>query len=291
MWHCRVVSPNSDKRRQELAAYLKARRAQLAPDVVGVASGPRRRVQGLRREEVANLAQVSYSWYTRLEQGQDVHATAEVIDSIAVALRLTDDEHRHLRRLAELPLDLHDGGDDRVDEPARQLLQRLLPAPAYIVGPRSDYLAWNDALAAVFCDIAVLPAQHRNILWATFTVPQVRSSLVQWESHARLVVGQFRSEAAAHPSDSRFLKVANELATVSPEFKHWWTTHEVVRSSSGEQSFDHPEVGRLSTYLMQLRMTDRPSLKVVIHLPATPADERKLAAIRGDSRWGAVIAH
>lgn len=283
------MSSNSENRRQELAAYLRARRAQLTPDVVGVPSGPRRRVQGLRREEVANLAQVSYSWYTRLEQGQDVHATAEVIDSIAVALRLTDDEHRHLRRLAELPLDLHDGGDDRVDEHARQLLERLLPAPAYIVGPRTDYLAWNDALVAVFYDIGQLPPQRRNILWATFTVPQVRSALFEWENHARLVVGQFRSEAAAHPTDSRFLKRANELATVSPEFKHWWTTHEVVRSAGGEQAFDHPDVGHLSTYLMQLRMSDRPSLKLVIHLPATPIDERKLETIRGDAHWGAVI--
>jgi transcriptional regulator with XRE-family HTH domain len=285
-----MVSSNSEQRRQELAAYLRARRAQLGPDVVGVPSGPRRRALGLRREEVANLAQVSYSWYTRLEQGQDVHATAEVIDSIAVALRLTDDEHRHLRRLAELPLDLHDGGDDPIDEHALQLLERLLPAPAYIVGPRSDYLAWNDALVAVFCDIALLPPQRRNVLWATFTVPQVRSALFQWEDHARLVVGQFRSEAAAHPSDMRFLKAANELATVSPEFKHWWTTHEVVRAAGGEQAFDHPEVGRLSTYLMQLRMSDRPSLKVVVHLPATPTDQRKLETIRGDAHWGAIVA-
>jgi transcriptional regulator with XRE-family HTH domain len=285
-----MVSSNSEKRREELAAYLRARRAQLDPDVVGLASGSRRRVRGLRREEVANLAQVSYSWYTRLEQGQDVHATAEVIDSIAVALRLTDDEHRHLRRLAELPLELHDGGDDAIDEHALQLLERLLPAPAYIVGPRSDYLAWNDALAAVFCDIGQLPRHRRNVLWATFTVPQVRSALVRWEDHARLVVGQFRSEAAAHPSDMRFLKAANELATFSPEFKHWWTTHEVVRAAGGEQAFDHPEVGRLSTYLMQLRMSDRPSLKVVIHLPATPADACKLDTIRGDANWGALTA-
>jgi transcriptional regulator with XRE-family HTH domain len=273
-----------------MAAFLRARRAQVAPDDVGVVAAPRRRVEGLRREEVANLARVSYSWYTRLEQGQDVHATAEVIDSIAVALQLTDDEHRHLRRLAELPLALQVDAEDRVDDYALQLLEKLLPAPAYIVGPRSDYLAWNDALVAVFCDIGRLPLPRRNVLWATFTVPEVRSALVDWEGHARRVVGQFRSEAAAHPSDTRFLKVANDLAAVSPEFKHWWTTHEVVRAASGEQSFDHPEAGRLSTYLMQLRMSDRPSLKVVVHLPSTAADAHKLETIRGDAKRRAFTA-
>jgi transcriptional regulator with XRE-family HTH domain len=285
------VFSDSEQRRHELAAFLRARRSQLQPEGVGLPSGSgRRRVRGLRREEVANLSQVSYSWYTRLEQGQDVHATAEVIDSIAAALRLTNDEHRHLRRLAGLPLGPHEREDDSVDEHTRQLLERLLPAPAYVIGPRSDYLAWNDALVAVFCDIAALPPQRRNVLWATFTVPKVRAALVDWEEHARLVVGQFRAEAAAHPTDPRFETVAQELAAVSAEFGHWWTSHEVVRAASGTQAFRHPDVGLLSTQLMQLRMIDRPSLKVVIHHPSTPEDIRRLEHLRAHAHWGAVIA-
>ena len=197
---------DSEQRRRELAAFLLARRSRLRPELVGIHVDPaRRRVRGLRREEVAHLSKVSYSWYTRLEQGKDVHATAEVIDSIANALQLTDDELRHLRRLAALPLGPRDGGDVGVDEDVRRLLERMLPAPAYVVGPRSEYLAWNDALVAVFCDIGQLPPEHRSALWAIFTVPKVRSSLVDWEEHARLVVGQFRAEAASHPTtpDSR----------------------------------------------------------------------------------------
>ena len=121
---------DSEQRRRELAAFLRARRSRLRPELVGIhADAARRRVRGLRREEVAHLSKVSYSWYTRLEQGKDVHATAEVIDSIANALQLTDDELRHLRRLAALPLGPRDGGDVEVDEDVRRLLERMLPAP------------------------------------------------------------------------------------------------------------------------------------------------------------------
>jgi len=285
-----VVISDSEQRRRELAAFLRARRAQIQPESVGFTAGSgRRRVRGLRREEVANLSGVSYSWYTRLEQGQDVHATVEVIDSIAAALRLTEDEHRHLRRLAGLPLGPHERQDDSVDEHMRELLERMLPAPAYVIGPRSDYLIWNDALVAVFCDIGALPTEHRNVLWATFMVPKVRESLVDWEEHARLVVGQFRAEAASHPTDPRFGAIAEELATASEEFRHWWSSHEVVRSAGGTQAFHHPAVGLLSTHLMQLRMIDQPSLKVVIHHPSTAEDMRRLELLRAGASWGAVI--
>jgi transcriptional regulator with XRE-family HTH domain len=284
------MASDSEQRRRELAAFLSARRAALAPEQAGLRAGLRpRRVRGLRREEVANLAGVSYSWYTRLEQGQDIHATVEVIDSIAGALQLTDDEHRHLRRLAALPLGEADNHDETVDEHSRQLLARLLPAPAYILGPRSDYLAWNSALSAVFCDVGTLPATRRNVLWATFAVADVRDSLVDWDGHARRVVGQFRAEAAAHPTDSRFGAIADELSSVSDEFRLWWSSHEVVRAAGGAQSFRHPAVGELSTHLMQLRLLDRPSLKLIIHQPSTDADLDKLNRIRGSAQWDARV--
>ncbi|MFI7530260.1 helix-turn-helix transcriptional regulator [Nocardia salmonicida] len=286
------MASDSHARRRELAAFLRARRARLRPESVGLPSaGRRRRVPGLRREEVANLSQVSYSWYTRLEQGQDVQATAEVIDSIAAALQLGGAEHRHVRRLAGLPAGPHPfpRRDDAADEQARKLLEGLLPAPAYVIGPRFDYLAWNDAMLAVFCDIGELPPHRRNVLWATFAVPKVRSALADWEQHARATIGQFRAEAAAHPADTRYSRMAEELAAVSPEFRHWWPEHEVVRAAAGTQEFRHPRVGLLTTYLMQLRLIDRPSLKVVVHLPASPSEVEKLETLRGEADWGAVV--
>ncbi|MFB1298493.1 helix-turn-helix transcriptional regulator [Mycobacterium sp. pW049] len=279
-----------EKRRHELAEFLRSRRAQLKPEEVGLESvAGRRRVKGLRREEVAHLSRVSYSWYTRLEQGYDVQATVDVIDSIASALRLGEAEHRHLRRLAGLPLGNRVGSGQGVGETLRKLLQRLLPAPAYAVGIRSEYLAWNDALSAVFCDIGALPPHHRNVLWATFAVSDVRRSLVDWDEHARLVVGQFRAEAAAHPDDPLFAMMAAELEAVSEHFSRWWATHEVVLSANGRQSFRHPVVGLLSTDLIQFRMIDRPSVKVVVHQPSSEEDELKLNVLRGAVQWGAVI--
>lgn len=247
-------------------------------------------MQGLRREEVAHLSGVSYSWYTRLEQGHDVRATAEVIDSIAYALRLSEAEHRHMRRLSGLSLGNRVDDGHGVDEPIRKMLEQLLPAPAYAVGPRSEYLAWNDALSAVFCDITDLPPDRRNVLWATFMVPGVRRSLVDWDNHARLVVGQFRAEAATHPDDPQYAAMATELETASDEFGRWWATHEVVLSATGQQSFRHHAVGLLCTDLLQFRLVDRPSVKVVVHQPSTDEDERKLDQLRGSARWRAMIA-
>ncbi|QRY42749.1 helix-turn-helix domain-containing protein [Mycolicibacterium boenickei] len=279
------------ERRSELAAFLRSRRGQVQPEQVGLSSEPRRRrVPGLRREEVAHLSRVSYSWYTRLEQGNDVQATADVIDSIASALRLSEAEHRHLRRLSGLPLGSRVDSGHEVGEPLRKMLERLLPAPAYAVGPLSEYLAWNDALSAVFCDIGTLPPTRRNVLWATFTAPGVRQSLVDWDKHARLVVGQFRAEAAAHPDDPRFATMAAELATASGEFSQWWASHEVVLSATGQQSFRHPAVGLLCTDLLQFRLIDRPSVKVVVHQPSSDDDERKLQLLQRPAQWRAVIA-
>ncbi len=284
------TTSESDQRRHELADFLRSRRSQVRPEQVGLpADVGRRRVRGLRREEVAHLSRVSYSWYTRLEQGHDVHATADVIDSIAVALQLSEGEHRHLRRLAGLSLGQRNENALAVDDPIGKLLERVLPAPAYVVDSRFEYLAWNDALAAVFCDIGALPRTRGNVLWATFAVPGVRRSLVNWEEHARQVVGQFRAEAAAHPEDQRFATMAAELNAASEEFRRWWVAHEVVLAAAGQQSFRHAGVGLLSTDLIQLRLIDRPSLKVVVHQPSTDEDERKLEALRGDAHWGAAV--
>jgi transcriptional regulator with XRE-family HTH domain len=284
-----TASSGSETPRADLADFLRSRRSRVQPEQVGLVPAPgRRRVRGLRREEVAHLSRVSYSWYTRLEQGHDVHATVEVIDSIAAALLLLDDEHRHLRRLAGLPLRHRPVSVHGVDAPMLTLLERLLPAPAYVVGVGSEYLAWNGALSAVFCDIAALPPDRRNVLWATFAVPEVRRSLVNWAEHARLVVGQFRAEAAAHPDDRRFERTAAELEAISPEFRRWWASHEVVLAAAGAQSFRHPGVGLLATDLIQLRLVDRPSCKVVVHQPSTAADERKLEMLRGAAPWRAV---
>jgi len=248
--------------------------------LVGAERG-RRRVPGLRREELANLAGVSYSWYTRLEQGREVHATAEVIDSIGAALRLGEDEHRHLRRLAGLPARPVDGRDEDLDVHIHELLNCQLPAPAYVIGTQFDYLAWNRALTAVYYDIGTLPPARRNVLWVTFMVPEVRTSLVAWEDHARSVIAQFRAEAAAHPADQQFSAMANELMSSSPEFREWWETHDVARAGIADQAFHHSEFGMISTRLIQLRLIDRPSLKVVIHLPATPEDSRTLESLIG----------
>jgi transcriptional regulator with XRE-family HTH domain len=282
------VTNESHSRRSELADFLRARRGAVQPTDVGISAGSRRRVSGLRREEVAHLSGVSHTWYSRLEQGRDVHPTTQVIDSIAATLRLSPDEH--LRRLAGLPLSPHDHDHDLADESARRLLEQLLPAPAVVIGPSFDYLAWNDAHSVLFCDIATLPADRRNVLWATFTVPAVRRSLVDWSEHAQAVIGQFRAEVASRPGDPRHALLIKQLAEASVDFRNWWPTHRVRMGHSGIQSFQHPSVGLVTTDLIQLRLIEQPSLKLVVQLPATPQDAARLQQLQGGAHWRAHVA-
>ena len=202
-----MTSSNHDEqaaRRTELGAFLRACRARLAPADVGLPDGSasgRRRTPGLRREEIAQLSGVGVTWYTWLEQGRDISASIQVIDALARALLLTDDQHRHLRELAGLP-------PPEPPVPAGDMLPRLqrlvdaeAPCPASVYDEHFDYLVWNEPYALVRHDPGTLPASRRNMLWMMFTDPVNRARMVRWESAARAVLSQFR--AAAGPPSRR----------------------------------------------------------------------------------------
>ena len=129
--------------------------------------------------------------------------------------------------------------DEDLDEHIRQLLDGQLPAPAYVIRSRFDYLAWNAALTAVYYDIGSLPPARRNALWVTYMVPEVRTSLVAWDEHAQSLMAQFRAEAATHPDDREFSAMATGLMSMSPEFREWWGTHDVARAGIADQAFRH----------------------------------------------------
>ncbi len=178
---------NGSKRRDELADFLRTRRAALQPGDVGLPNGGRRRTAGLRREEVAQLAGVGVTWYTWLEQGRDVRASLDVLEALARALRLTATERTHLLLLGrgEEPPPPKSPAE-RVSPTLKRMMKSLDPNPAFVLGRRWDYLAWNRAACAVFGDFEKVPRGARNHVWLTFMDPARRELWLDWERGMRL---------------------------------------------------------------------------------------------------------
>ncbi|GGU99940.1 transcriptional regulator [Kitasatospora herbaricolor] len=237
----------------ELSDFLRTRRARLQPEDVGlVAYGARRRVPGLRREELAQLAGVSVTYYTRLEQGQSLNASDEVLDALARALRLSPDEHAHLRNIAR-PGRARPRPADRFERAragTRQLIAAMREVPAVVVGHRNEVLAWNPlghALLAGHLDPAA--PDHRgerpNLSRMLFLDPHTRELYRRWEEEARANVAYLRLTAGRHPDDRELAALVGELSMNSPEFAALWARHPVNDCLFGSKELHHPVVGRL----------------------------------------------
>ncbi|MFG2356954.1 helix-turn-helix domain-containing protein [Streptomyces sp. NPDC048521] len=231
-----------------LGAFLKARRAQLTPQECGLPeTDSARRVAGLRREEVAQLAAISVDYYTRLEQGR-VRASAPVLATLVRALRLDDDQQRYLYELA--------GRNDdrprrrrpaqRLRPAMRRLLDQLTHTPALVLGKRLDILAWNPAAVALYTDFAALPPARRNYIHLLFTDPAVRALHQDWNHDARDAVAALRMEAAADPDDPELARLVGELSVQDTDFRTWWAEHRVNSAGYGTKHYHHPLVGDLT---------------------------------------------
>jgi len=257
-------------RHAELAAFLRAQRARLRPADVGLPedSHPgRRRTPGLRREEVAEIAGVSVTWYTWLEQGRNISASEQVIDAVARALRLDPDQRRHIRGLAGLSTapgetDVHD---------ALPRLQRLVdaaaPSIASVYDRHFDYVVWNIPYQRLRHDPSTVPASRRNLLWMMFGDEENRSRLVRWEPAARAVLSQFRAAAGQRPGDPRFAALVAELSQVSPEFREWWAEYPIRSFRPATIAIDHPGTGVIELEMFQLRPVEHPDMLLVLQVP------------------------
>jgi transcriptional regulator with XRE-family HTH domain len=233
--------------RHELGDFLKARRAQLQPQEVGLpGQGAVRKVTGLRREEVAQLAAISVDYLTRLEQGR-VQASVSVLTTLARALRLDDDQQAYLYELVgKTPARPRRRPVQKLRPPMRRLLDQLTETPALVLGRRLDILAWNAGAAALYTDFAQIPASRRNYLRLLFTHPAVRSLHAQWEHDARTAVAAVRMEAAKDPDDPELAVLVGELAVQDADFRTWWAAHQVAGTYYGTKHYRHPVVGDLT---------------------------------------------
>jgi transcriptional regulator with XRE-family HTH domain len=264
------------ERRFELSDFLRTRRAKIMPSDVGLADGPRRRTPGLRREEVALLANIGTTWYTRLEQGLPINVSVEVLDGISRALRLTSDERRHLYLLAGLPLTIAAHDEERVGELVQRVLDGLEPLPAYVRGRRWDVLAWN-ASADALIDFSGATGPARNVVWRLFRDPASRCRHGDPESTMRRCVAQFRAVAAKYPNDPAFRELIEELRGASADFRRLWAEHDVLGSTDGLKRFIHPELGEFILDHTTFELPGDGDMRMVVLTAAAGSEtERKL---------------
>ncbi|WP_371495155.1 helix-turn-helix transcriptional regulator [Kitasatospora sp. NBC_00374] len=236
-------------KRTELIEFLRSRRARLQPEDVGLTPyGGRRRVPGLRREELAQIAGVSTAYYTRLEQGHGENVSAAVLDAIANALRLNQVERDHLNRLTE-PTRRRTRPStrpQRVRPALQQLIDAMTDVPAYVLGRRLDIIAWNALACALLGDFPAMPPDQRNMAWQVFLDPTARELYDDWEGKASDVVAILRMDAGRYPDDPRLASLIGELSVKSGDFRRLWADHDVREKGHGVKELHHPVVGRLT---------------------------------------------
>jgi transcriptional regulator with XRE-family HTH domain len=263
-----------------LGTYLRDRRGKLDPAALGFPS-ERRRTSGLRREEVAQRANISPTWYTWLEQGRGGAPSPDVLDRIARALMLTDIEREHLFLLGlGRPPEVRYRKNGDVTPRLQRVLDKLDPSPALIRTATWDVIGWNRAATVMLGDYGALPPHQRNVLRTIFLDPRARAVQYDWESVARHVVGAFRAEAARAGAAAAVEPLVDELCRLSPEFRTMWRDND-VRGAHGEaiKHIRHPTLGPLAFEYSVFAVDGRTDLSMVVYNPATPDDADKIRSM------------
>ncbi|MGJ5091552.1 helix-turn-helix transcriptional regulator [Bradyrhizobium oligotrophicum] len=263
-----------------LGTYLRDRRAKLDPTAFGLPL-QRRRTPGLRREEVAQRANVSATWYTWLEQGRGGAPSADVLDRIARAMMLTDAEREHLFLLGlGRPPEARYHAIDGVSPRLQRVLDTLDYSPAFVRTATWDIVAWNTAATVVLTDYSTLPEGQRNVLRMMFHDSRVRAAQPNWQAVARYVVASFRADVARAGAARNVQSLVDELCATSPDFAAMWRDNDVQgRHGDGVKVLQHPLAGPLSLEFSGFAVDGRPDLTMVIYNPATPEDADKIRAL------------
>lgn len=266
---------------RELGEYLRQRRSELQPTDVGLPATAFRRVSGLRREEVAQLAGVSTDYYTRLEQGRDLSPSEAVLDAIARALDLDEPGRAHLQHLAHPthPTNRRTTAVQRVRPAVRSMLDAWTDQPAFVLGRRGDVLATNALARALLADFDAMPYRDRNLTKWILLNPAARELYLDWAKIASEMVAILRLDAGAHPGDPRTTELAGELTLNSPAFPKWWSQHKVLDRTWGHKRFYHPVVGPLEIDYEALHLPGDPDQTLFVYR-VPDGDTRSAEALR-----------
>ncbi|MFD1954521.1 helix-turn-helix transcriptional regulator [Paenibacillus thailandensis] len=278
------MDQSNHTRLDELAHFLKTRRARISPEQAGLPNRGRRRTPGLRRSEVAQLSGVSVDWYTWLEQARNIQVSAQVLENIARALQLDPNERKHLFLLAlqQLPADLAPI-EDTVSPPLQRFLDLQGTSPAYVTDARLNVVAWNRSASLIYGNYELMSTRERNTVWRTFTSPYVRQVLQEnWESHARHRLAHFRASYGKFIGDPWWMEIIEDLTRVSPEFRAWWPKHDVLNGPEGKKINHHPKAGLLVFDQISFLATDAAHLTVTINIPSNEDTISKLEKLLSD---------
>jgi transcriptional regulator with XRE-family HTH domain len=268
-------------RRAELAAFLRSRRERISPEQVGLPPGLRRRTPGLRREEVAQLAGVGVTWYTWLEQGRPIKASAQVLGAVAQTLRLDQAERQHLYRLADIAEAAGAPGHtesacEQVPPDVQGIMDSLVPLPASVLNERYDLLGWNAAYAALWPGVIGAGPGERNIMWQNFTHADCCHPYVSRHDQLGRLVAQFRGNYGRHIGEPAWTSFIRRLQGASPHFARLWEEHDVASPVTYLKIFRHPAFPRLAMTSTSLGVLAVPCTRMVVY---TPADQECRIAI------------
>ncbi|HEY9374664.1 helix-turn-helix transcriptional regulator [Streptomyces sp.] len=272
----------TQRRRPELASFLRSRRARVTPQDVGMPPGLRRRTPGLRREEVAQLSGVGVTWYTWLEQGRPINASPQVLDAVARTLRLDPPEREHLYHLAEVAY-APDAEDDAqsISPELQGILDALHPHPAVIYNGRYDVLATNVAYRTLFMGPEHELTDLRNVLWTLFTVPEPTCPLVHRDQELPLMVAQLRGSYGRHVGEPAWESFVRRLSEASGEFARLWASGDVVPPGARVKTFRHDAVGELRMTSVSLSINGMPECRIVTYTPNDDHSRRAMSVLCG----------
>ena len=272
----RPAGPQTGDMDNELGDFLRARRAALDPQRAGMPQDGRlRRVPGLRREELAQLAHVSVDYIVRLEQGRTRRVSRPVLDALADALQLEADERGYLFTVADVAPERQTSRPG-VAPQLHQLLDTMYDVPAMILHRGMDVLAWNRGASALLTDFGALPPAHRNLIRLTFLATDFRGLYADWPRAARERVAVLRMEAGRTPHDPAINALVGELSVQDADFRTWWSTHDVRGPRQLTKTYNHPTAGTLTLDVQQFTVDTHPDQLLVAYTaePDSPSADR-----------------
>lgn len=284
-----TATASHHRRRPELAAFLRSRRARVTPADVGMPPGLRRRTPGLRREEVAQLSGVGVTWYTWLEQGRPINASAQVLDAVARTLRLDQPEREHLYHLAEVPYapDHRQADAESVSPEIQSIIDALDPHPAAVYNARYDVLATNTVYRELFA-VGGRSGHFgiRNVLWSLFMVPEPSCPLVFRESELPLMVAQLRGAYGRHVGEPAWESFIHRMSAASDYFSELWESGNVVPPGTRVKTFRHAVIGEVRMTSVSLSINGMPECRIVAYTPNDEESRCRIAKLRAQGREG-----
>ena len=268
---------DDEYRIKELGQFLKIRRERISPTQVGLSYGSRRRTPGLKREEVAQLANVSLTWYTWLEQGRPIKVSDQVLESIGHALLLNKTEMQYIFVLSQLAMpESKTQGFQLVSKPLQTVLNKLEPYPSFASDQYWNVIGWNDSAKRIFGDFDNMNDRERNTIWRMFTNSNYKALFSEWDKVALWIVAQFRLSCGIYASDQWFKKFVEELMNESDDFKKCWLEHNVDFDADIQKNLMIEPLGELVFDFTSFDLSSNPKIKVAVHTPGNEETAAKL---------------